>query len=393
MTSQCEQRRHRIRRFLQATLASTVAVSVLFGGGLVPAQATTSTTSAVSSHDAVQSSPLDQLPDVEPIQIGVADENGIAAPTDSSQMVQAETSTGEDVGIGLPVEDVEAETTTGGSAVYASAEDQVEITVQALDMDNKAGIDSGVRSLISIYSASSPESYEFPLDLPAGSTVEKTATGQVTVLDAQGKVAGVFDTPWAVDAKGKEVPTWFEVRNGSLVQHVKHAGAAYPVVADPVWLVPVIVAGARVAVKVVVKAETKKAAKKAAKKQVAKQTKKKVTSTKKPTKLKYRSHTKANLRHNLKVKTGKNPKHCQAHHTMPVKYQRDFKKAGINIHHPKHAEWWNSKKGLKNNHQSLARKYNNEWGKFFDKNKKPTKKQILNKRVQLHNKYKKYYRC
>ena len=78
---------------------------------------------------------------------------------------------------------------------------------------------------------------------------------------------------------------------------------------------------------------------------------------------------------------------------MPVKYQRDFKEAGINIHHPKYAEWWNSKKGLKNNHQSLARKYNNEWGKFFDKNKKPTKKQILNKRVQLHNKYKKYYRC
>ena len=29
---------------------------------------------------------------------------------------------------------------------------------------------------------------------------------------------------------------------------------------------------------------------------------------------------------------------------MPVKYQRDLKEAGINIHHPKYAEWWNSTK-------------------------------------------------
>ncbi|WP_297006681.1 hypothetical protein [uncultured Corynebacterium sp.] len=45
---------------------------------------------------------------------------------------------------------------------------------------------------------------------------------------------GAFDTPWAKDAEGKEVPTHFEVRGNSLVQVVDFDGNTFfPVVADP----------------------------------------------------------------------------------------------------------------------------------------------------------------
>lgn len=76
---------------------------------------------------------------------------------------------------------------------------------------------------------------------------------------------------------------------------------------------------------------------------------------------------------------------------MPVKFEYHFKKSGINIHDPKYAEWWNSEKGLRNNHQSLARKYNEEWCVFFEKSR--SKKAILDKRTKMHNAYKKYYQC
>lgn len=42
-------------------------------------------------------------------------------------------------------------------------------------------------------------------------------------------------SPWAVDANGQSVPTWYEVDGDTVTQVVDHVGmqAVYPVVADP----------------------------------------------------------------------------------------------------------------------------------------------------------------
>jgi hypothetical protein len=43
----------------------------------------------------------------------------------------------------------------------------------------------------------------------------------------------ILGSAWATDAAGAPVPTSYSIEGGTLIQHVLHDGAAYPVVADP----------------------------------------------------------------------------------------------------------------------------------------------------------------
>jgi hypothetical protein len=62
-------------------------------------------------------------------------------------------------------------------------------------------------------------------------------TGRVLLLKENEKTALVLDValekPWAVDAAGKSLPTWYELDGDRVVQHVDLKGARFPVVADP----------------------------------------------------------------------------------------------------------------------------------------------------------------
>ena len=376
--------------------ALVAALALLLGIGTTPAQA--AATSQPLPSVQVPAVDIDSLPDVELIVPGIETEDGITAPVDADLPITAPTADGKEVSVGLPVTDAAASVTQGGSALYAAEGSPVEVTVQALDTSNNSEVAASVRTTLTILDATSPTSFTFPIDLPAGTALERQEDGTVVAVSSNGQAIGSFAAPWAVDATGKEIPTRYEVRNGSLIQHVDHTAAAYPVVADPVWLVPVAVVGTRVILQITVRAISKQAAKKAASKAAQKtaQAKGKRTASKNPKALKYRSHTQKNLRHNLVVKTGKNPgKRCQAHHTMPVKFESKFKRAGLNIHDPKYARWWISKKGVKNNHQSLAHEYNKRWEAFFKRNPSASKSQILEYRKKIDNSYRKrnVFRC
>ncbi|MTB88438.1 hypothetical protein H9L21_01060 [Aeromicrobium senzhongii] len=212
-------------------------------------------------------STLDALPDSAPIAVGARSSSTLSAPSTADGEINAPTPTGGSVGIGLPLSNASiADTTQAGSAIYLDARDEVDLTVQAVDVADLKAIESAVRAIITIHDAQAPTTYAFPLDLPRGAKIAKQADGGVQVRNATGGVIGIVTTPWAVDASGRELPTRFEVRGSKLIQHVDHGGAKYPVLADPVWFVPVAVIGSRVAVKVAVKALTKKGAKRAAKK-------------------------------------------------------------------------------------------------------------------------------
>ncbi len=73
---------------------------------------------------------------------------------------------------------------------------------------------------------------------------ESAASG--TNVDVSVAVAATLDAPWAVDAEGNDVPTWYEVQGDTLVQHVDTSEATLPVAADPgfsfgwKWVTPVI---------------------------------------------------------------------------------------------------------------------------------------------------------
>lgn len=301
------------------------------------------------------------------------------------------------VTIDLPGADRKAAVSESGNAVYADVAPDTSLVVQRVDVTGTPQIASAVRTLITIESDAAPTRHSFPLDLPTGVSPRLLPDGSVAAVDGAGLVVGAFATPWAVDAAGKNVATRFELVDDTLVQVVDHRGATYPVVADPVWFVPVIVAAVRIAAPIVIRAATSAAAKRAAVAAAKKAYGKKSVKASAPKKAKYRSKTRANARHNLVVRTGKNPKGCQAHHTMPIKFLPRFAAAGINIHDAKYLLWWTSKKGLKGNHASKAAEYNRKWQAFFDQfyryGERPTKAAILKQQKKMKKAYAALYRC
>ena len=77
----------------------------------------------------------------------------------------------------------------------------------------------------------------------------------------------------------------------------------------------------------------------------------------------YKSFTRHNFRHNLKVRTGLAPgPKMHAHHVFTKELASDFAAKGINVHDPKFGAWW-----LENSHLSAHRRgYNGRWKDFFE---------------------------
>ncbi|MFI8930641.1 hypothetical protein ACIG3E_23555 [Streptomyces sp. NPDC053474] len=106
----------------------------------------------------------------------------------------------------------------------------------------------GVRMMTVINGPQAPTRTQYKLSLPAGAHLEEATasysadqpmpegdapmTGYV-IVSADDTVLGGIEAPWATDANGKHVPTRYELDGDNLIQIVDHAGAAYPVVADP----------------------------------------------------------------------------------------------------------------------------------------------------------------
>ena len=49
------------------------------------------------------------------------------------------------------------------------------------------------------------------------------------------KITATIDTPWAKDADGKTIQTYYTIQGATLTQHIQHRvkGARYPVTGDP----------------------------------------------------------------------------------------------------------------------------------------------------------------
>ncbi|MFF4283288.1 hypothetical protein ACFY0Z_31470 [Streptomyces kronopolitis] len=111
-------------------------------------------------------------------------------------------------------------------------------------------VQDGVRMMTVIKGPDAPKDTRYTLNLPAGTHLEEASpsydadsarpeddsdvpmTGYV-IVGADDAVLGEIEAPWAKDANGKSVPTHYTLDGNQLTQTVDHAGAAYPVVADP----------------------------------------------------------------------------------------------------------------------------------------------------------------
>jgi hypothetical protein len=106
---------------------------------------------------------------------------------------------------------------------------------------------TGARLMVIIRSPDDPQTYRFPVKIPAGGRLEPMAGGKpgdqntpegrnttgYVILDRHNQGVGSIAAPWAQDSARQPVATWYIRERGAVVQHVAHIGAHYPVVADP----------------------------------------------------------------------------------------------------------------------------------------------------------------
>jgi hypothetical protein len=100
---------------------------------------------------------------------------------------------------------------------------------------------SSLAALVVIDSAQAATTYRFENAVPEGHAAKMLDDGSVRFYDAAGAVAGGVAVPWALDAEGTEIATSYSLEGTTLVQTVGHAGAVYPVVADPFWFAVAVV--------------------------------------------------------------------------------------------------------------------------------------------------------
>lgn len=89
-----------------------------------------------------------------------------------------------------------------------------------------------------IDNTAAPVEYTYSITVPDGGRVELTSDGGAVVLDTQDQPIALVQTPWATDAVGSSVATYFTTDGSSLTQHIIHnvEGISYPVAADPFWI-------------------------------------------------------------------------------------------------------------------------------------------------------------
>lgn len=87
----------------------------------------------------------------------------------------------------------------------------------------------------------------------------------------------------------------------------------------------------------------------------------------------FKSFTQGNYRHNLKALTNSLGIGQDAHHIFPQakRFQKQFKRAGLNIHNPVNLRWWE-----KSAHRSASKAYNRAWDGFFTRNPNATGNEI-----------------
>ncbi len=133
-------------------------------------------------------------------------------------------SNGVELEIYLPVSGASLVSDDDGAAVYSE--------VDGVSAIVSPQADAGLVIATTLESSTAPTrfDYEYP-----GLTLSPTGEGDVVGYDASGEVAVFIGIPWAFDATGATVGTYYEVDGSTLTQVVEHTDQSYtyPIVADP----------------------------------------------------------------------------------------------------------------------------------------------------------------
>jgi hypothetical protein len=180
-----------------------------------------------------ESSQVNLKADADSVGMAKINNTIIDIPKNSDEAVSLKTGNTE-INISLPELDnpQEGEIVAKGVVAYTSESD-FSNTVQANN-------DGSVRMTTIIDNPNAPTEYEYKVALEQGGKIKIQTDGSAIVYNNKQEPISIIAKPWAKDAEGKEVKTWFSTYGLTLIQHVEHnvAGVFYPVVADPWWLFP-----------------------------------------------------------------------------------------------------------------------------------------------------------
>ncbi|WP_158862524.1 hypothetical protein [Leifsonia sp. AG29] len=159
----------------------------------------------------------------------------ISLPVTASGGIEVSTGSHE-LTIGLPYSDQArpaAEVHTPGVVVYDNRNGSS--TVPAIQSDGS------IRISTVLADPGAPKRYDYPMDLGPGERLRANPDHSIDLVASDGTTLGHFDAPWAKDADGNPVPTWYEVKGDTLTQMVDFSTeAVFPIVADPTYKTYVI---------------------------------------------------------------------------------------------------------------------------------------------------------
>ena len=96
---------------------------------------------------------------------------------------------------------------------------------------------NAISTVFVLRNSTAPAAYSFTFNLREGEALVPSDNGEVdvvrTVAPGIGWSVAHVDAPWAVDANGNSLDSWFTTDGSRLVQTVQLEGAAFPVTADP----------------------------------------------------------------------------------------------------------------------------------------------------------------
>lgn len=151
-------------------------------------------------------------------------------PSNASGSVVINTESGATFGLELPGDQ---------RAVGRQTQDGILYEGVALDSSGlvRATTEGGVQALVIQESAAAPNQVDFQFELPANTRLELTPNGGanfVAIHDGRDITIGRLKAPWAYDANGTSVDTFYRVHKNTVSQILVPTNeTVYPVVADP----------------------------------------------------------------------------------------------------------------------------------------------------------------
>lgn len=174
-----------------------------------------------------------------------------------------------------------------GTVTYSYQAEAYKTHLQLLESPDEEILSDGIRSLIEIEDESAPSEYLYETEISQATRFEVQTDGGVVGYSSDSSITVILPAPWAMDAEGDEVPTRYKIAGDDIIQVVEFdSESQFPIVADPVWFIPVVIAGrfigqvaVRAASRAAARAAAARAAAAAAAKRVVKTVSGRITST------------------------------------------------------------------------------------------------------------------